>query len=149
MDRTLPRKSISTSSALRRPIFRPMKKAPSGIERHRDRGLADLAAHRLLAQQQAFLLELAHDDRDGLRRQPGHARDVGFGQAAVLAHQRQHEPLIVVAHAALVGAAVECGSRLPRANRASQCRFPLQLLPSFPLDAFWAQNGVNDATCCQ
>ena len=31
MARTLPRKSISTSSALRRPIFRPRKKAPSGL----------------------------------------------------------------------------------------------------------------------
>ena len=89
-----------------------------GIERHRDRGLADLAAHRLLAQQQAVVLELAHDDRDGLRREPGHAGDVGLGQAAVLAHQRQHQALVVVAHAALVGAAAGTGCRPARQNRA-------------------------------
>ena len=77
-----------------------------GIERHRDGWLADLAAHRRLAQQQAFVLQLAHDDRDGLRRQPGHAGDLGLGKAAVLADERKHQALVVVAHAALVGAAM-------------------------------------------
>ena len=76
------------------------------VERHRDRGLADLAAYRLVAQQQAFVLQLAHDDGDGLRRQSGQPRDLGLGEAAMAAHQRQRQALIVVAHPALVGAAV-------------------------------------------
>ena len=109
MARTLPRKSISTSSALRRPIFRPRKKAPSGLSDIGIEGWPILPRTGSLAQQQAFLLQLAHDDRDGLRRQPGHARDLGLGEAAVLADQRQHEALVVVAHAALVGAAVDSG----------------------------------------
>ena len=86
--------------------------------------------------QQAVFLQFAHDDRDGLRRKAGHARYVGFGQAAVLAHERQHQPLIVVAHAALVGATVQTalgclGRTVPRNAGLHPCssrRFPTLLL---------------------
>ena len=80
------------------------------IERHRDERLSDTAAHRLLARQQVVRLQHAHDDRDRLRRKPGHAGDIRLGETAMLAHQRQHHTLVVVAHTALVGAAAEAGS---------------------------------------
>ncbi len=55
MARTAPAKSMSTSSALRQPIFRAEKNGPFRIERHRDRRLADLAANRFAADEQAFV----------------------------------------------------------------------------------------------
>ncbi len=54
-----------------------------GIERHRDRRLADLAADRRATDQQPVLLERADDDRDGLRRQVGPPRNLGAGQATM------------------------------------------------------------------
>ncbi len=82
-----------------------------GIERHRDGRLADLSAHRLHAQEKAFFLKFPHDDRNGLRRKSGHAGDVGLGQAAVLPDQGEHQALVAIAHAALVGATVELAFR--------------------------------------
>ena len=118
------------------PDLQPDEIGAVGIERHRDGWLADLSAHRRLAQQQAFLLELAHDDRDGLRRQPRHARDVGLGEAAVLADEREHEALVLVAHAALVGAAMVSGCLPIPTNRV--LRPPISTLnsPVVPLRFF-------------
>lgn len=87
------------------------------IERHGHGRLPDLATNRLLPQQQAVVLQLAHDHRNRLDRKLRHARDVGLGQAATPAHQRKHEPLIMVAHAALVCAARETAFLRTSLNR--------------------------------
>jgi hypothetical protein len=87
------------------PDLEPQKERAIGRQRHRHRGLADLAAHRLAAQQKAVRLQRAHDDRDGLRRKARHPRDVGFGQRAVLAQQRQHQPFVMRPHSRLIGPA--------------------------------------------
>ncbi len=94
--------------------LQPEAQRALGVQRVRHQRLADLAAQRLAAQQQAIGLERIGDDRDGLRRQPGHAGDIGLGQVAVAADQRQHQALVVEAHAGLVGAAR--GSRRPRSR---------------------------------
>ena len=73
-----------------------------GIDMHRDRRLADTAAHRFPARQQPFLFQHPHDDGDGLRRQPAAARDIGLRQRAVETHQRQHEPFVIGSHPDLV-----------------------------------------------
>ena len=127
-----PRKSMRKRSLERRPILRPKKNAPFGIEREGHRGLADPAALRRLLQQQPVGLELPHDDRDGLRRQPGQPRDLGLGEAAVAADQREDQPLVVEPHAGLVGAAARIDRALPcgvggRALRLEAFTFPPRL----------------------
>jgi hypothetical protein len=77
--------------------------------------------------------ELTHDDGSRLRRQAGHARNVAFRQAAVMAHQRKHNALIVLAHARLIGALVEQG-RLRLAEAA--LNFLQCLLPKRPYRVF-------------
>lgn len=89
------------------------------IERHRDRRLADAAALRLAALEQPVLLERAHDDRDGLRRQSGQARDVGLGQRAMPANQRHHQPFIVGAHAGLARTAMDIAGPLASLSHGS------------------------------
>ena len=79
---------------------------------------------------------------------PRHAGDLGFGEAAMLAHKRQHHPLVVVAHAALVGAAMEAAVGrfrrtvlgLPISTRGSS---------RFPSDAFCATMRADAQACCQ
>jgi hypothetical protein len=71
------------------------------VERMRHRRLADLPALRLAAHEQVVGLELAHDHRNGLRRQPGHAGDLGLGERAVPADQRHHQPLVLLAQLGL------------------------------------------------
>ena len=73
-----------------------------GIERHRHRGLADPAALRLAPLQQPVGLEVAHDHRDGLRREPGQAGDLGLGERAVPPHQGQDQPFVLQAHSGLI-----------------------------------------------
>ena len=65
------------------------------VERKRHQRLADLAAPRRLLDEQTVGLKLAHDDRHGLRRQAGQPRDLGLGQAAVAADQRQRQALVI------------------------------------------------------
>ena len=50
--------------------LQPDEEGSVGIERHRDGRLPDLAALGRKAQQQPFVLELAHDDGNGLGRKP-------------------------------------------------------------------------------
>ena len=52
------------------------------IEGEGHRRLADPAALAALLDDEPVGLELAHDHRDGLRRQPGQARDLRLRQAA-------------------------------------------------------------------
>ena len=78
-----------------------------GVERERHRGLPDAAALRLAAAEQVVGLEVAHDDGDGLRREAGHPRDLGLGQRAVAADKAEHQPLVLRAHAGLIGATLQ------------------------------------------
>ena len=99
-----------------------------GIEPHRHGGLADLAAHRLAAHQQALGLQHAHDDGDGLGGQAAAPGDIGLRQAAVPTHQRHDQPLVIGAHAHLVGAP----ARVEDFGRRGGCRrgmFAHRLLP--------------------
>jgi hypothetical protein len=73
------------------------------VQRQRDRRLADPPPARLAAAEQVVGFELAHDHRDGLGREPGHPRELGFGQAAVTPHEREDEPLVLRPDARLVG----------------------------------------------
>ena len=77
------------------------------IERHRHRRLPDPPALRLAPPQQPVGLEVPHDHRDGLRRKPGHPRDLGFRQRPVPPHQAQHQPLVLRPHPGLVRAALQ------------------------------------------
>ncbi len=72
------------------------------IEPHGHGRLADLAAQGFAADQQALGLQRAHDDRHRLGGQAAAPRDLGLGQAAVPAHQRHDEALVIGAHAHLV-----------------------------------------------
>src|SRR5690606_11512668 len=57
------------------------------------------------------------------------ARNVGLRQAAVLAHQGKHDPLVVIAHAALVRATVKAAGGQPRQVTMPFCpafQLPLQ-----------------------
>ena len=74
------------------------------IERQRHRGLADLAAHPVLFQQQTVVEQTAHDDGHRLGGQLGQARQIGLGYGAVMANGLQHNALIELAHAHMVGA---------------------------------------------
>ena len=109
-----PTKSTSTTSRLRRPTLAPMKKAPSGSSDIGTEGLADPAALRLAPLQQPVGLEVAHDHRDGLRRQPGQAGDLGLGERAVPPNQRQDQPFVLKAHSGL--------NRSPLQRRADRQR---------------------------
>ena len=75
------------------------------IERIRHRWLADAAALRLAGKQQSIRLQAIDDDRGGLGRKAGQARDLDLGEAALAADQRQDQALIIKADAALAGAA--------------------------------------------
>ena len=87
-------KSINTRSELRRPIMRPSPKAPAGLsERHR--WLADAAPLRLAGKQQSFGFQTIDDDRGGLGRETGQARDLDFGKAAMTADKGQDQALVI------------------------------------------------------
>ena len=75
------------------------------VQRQRHRWLADAPAYAFVANQQAVVLQPRGDQADGLRGQAGQARQIGLGQAAVLAYRLQHHALIELAHAHVVGAA--------------------------------------------
>src|SRR5476649_1814256 len=71
----------------------PMKNAPSGLSWMGTDGWPTL------------LQQAGDDQRNGLRAQIGQPRQVGFRHAAVQAYRLQHDALVELAHADLVGAA--------------------------------------------
>ena len=75
-----------------------------GIEREGGRRLADAAAHLVAAQKKSACRQALDDHRHGLRRQPGHARQIRLCQPAMAAQQRDHEPLVILSDADLVAA---------------------------------------------
>ncbi len=80
---------------------------PVGSEAHRHGRLANTAAHPFALRDEPVFFQRADDHGNGLRRKPGQARNVGAGKLAMPAHQRQNQPLIIGAHADLVGAAID------------------------------------------
>ena len=80
------------------------RKSPVRVQRQRHRGLADASSHRLMAQQQIVFFQPGRDQAYGLRSEPGQARQIGLGQAAMGADGLQHHPLIELPHADVVGA---------------------------------------------
>ena len=102
-----------------------------GVERHRNQRLADAAALRLAAAEQAVGLEMAHDDRDRLRREAGHPSDLRLGERALAANDAEHQPLVLGAHAGLVGPARD--RTPPRRAFDSRCPTPSSPLCSITL----------------
>ena len=88
------------------------------IERQRHQRLADPAALRLAAADQPVGFEMAHDHRDGLRREAGHPRDLGLRERPVTADQAQDQALVLLPHAGLVRAAPQRA----RGPRREGCR---------------------------
>jgi hypothetical protein len=93
------------------PDLQPEEEGPVRGEGDRHRGLPHLAPHRLSLAQQPLGLECAHDDRDGLRRQPGQPGDPRLGQRPVLADDGQDEPFVMVADTDQVRTAQENAAR--------------------------------------
>ena len=108
-----------------------MEKAPSGLSEKGTERLANLAALRRFLEQELVGLELPDDDRDGLRRKSGEPCDLGLGQAAVAADQRQRQALVVEAHPALVGAAGQASAPLPK-TCAATCPIHRHARPPVP-----------------
>ena len=79
--------------------------SPFGVERQRHRGLPDLAANALLLDQQIVVEQTPHDDGHRLGGQLGQTRQVSLGNGPMVADGLQHNALIELAHAAVVGAA--------------------------------------------
>ncbi len=75
------------------------------IDEHRYGGLPDPTSDRLSADQKFVALQRAHDDGDGLGGKPCQAGDVRLRASGILTDERQHQPLVVGAHAHLVRAA--------------------------------------------
>ena len=74
------------------------------VQRQRHRRLAYPTPQRRLAHQQAVFIQPRGDQPDGLRGEPGQARQLGLGRAAVSAQRLQHHALVELAHADLVRA---------------------------------------------
>ena len=98
--------------------LQPEKERTLRHQPHRHRGLADPAAHRFAAHQQPVGFQPADNHRNRLRRQAGQPGNIRFRQRIVPPYDAQHQPLIVGAHAALVGAAQGCGVKRNPLSRA-------------------------------
>ena len=138
-----PRKSTSTSSALRRPIFSAEEKGAFGIERHRDRRLADRAraaaparSSRRSASSSRMITDTVCAESPVIRAISDLAGCRAGGPAtAPGARCESRMP-------ALVGAALQAvASAMPAA--APECRFPPSA--SFPGSAFGRENGDSEA----
>ena len=123
-----PTKSTSTNVEAAPPDLDADEEGALGVERQRHHRLADPPALRLAAPEQAVGLEVAHDHRHRLRRQPGHPRDLGLGQRPVPADEAQHQPLVLRPHPGLVRAraAAARGASSRAARRSSERIGPLR-----------------------
>ena len=89
----------------------PLRRQGEGLQ-----WLAHLALLRFALAEKAFLLQLADDDRDCLRRQSREPRNFRLGQTAVGANQRQNQAFVIEAdtrlrrstHAALLAGCSVC-----------------------------------------
>ena len=88
----------------RRPIFRPMEKAPSGLSEKGTSGWPTLPRCGVSLTSRLVSFKLPDNHRNGLRRKPGEPGDFGLGQAAMPADEREGQAFIVKAHAVLRGA---------------------------------------------
>jgi hypothetical protein len=77
------------------------------VERYRNGWLTDASTLWLLLENQTVRFELLDDHRDRLCRQSRQAGDLRLRQTPMATNERQRQPLIIKAHAALVRAAGE------------------------------------------
>ena len=112
-----PQKSISTRSQLRRPIFSPNEKAPSGSSETGTVGWPTRPRSGASRRSRPSDLQAVHDRRGRLDGEAGHARDFDLRQRPEAAHQREDQALVVEAHARLIGAAGGSDRRPRRSQR--------------------------------